>query len=158
MRLFLCRLLCRSLSRPAPVRSGRFSGGIRAGQVLLVLFVALILAVGSLAAAGALVAVSAYNHYAAGLPDPKVALANIDFEQQTVLYDRTGKTVGSVELSDDGLSGEVVNRITDPRFQVPTTVARFGNHLYLPNARFGTPPTPDTVYTADAISSKKLTG
>ena len=69
------------------------------------MFVAFILAIGSLAAAGAMVAVSAYNHYAAGLPDPKEALTNIDFEQQTVLYDRTGR----IELARLGdLKREVV--------------------------------------------------
>jgi hypothetical protein len=45
----------------------------------------------------------------------------------------------------------LVKTLTDPRFDVPTTVAVFGNRLYLPNARFSTPPTPDTVYTANAI-------
>jgi hypothetical protein len=34
---------------------------------------------------------------------------------------------------------------------VPTTVAKFADRLYLPNARFTTPPTPDTPYTANAI-------
>ena len=29
-------------------------------------------------------------------------------------------------------------------FDVPTTVARFGNSLYLPNARFGTVTNPET--------------
>ena len=33
----------------------------------------------------------AYNYYAQGLPDPVEALTNIPFEQQTVIYDRTGK-------------------------------------------------------------------
>ena len=41
--------------------------------------------------------------------------------------------------------------LTDPRFDVPTTVAAFGNRLYLPNARFTTPPTPTTPYNAVAI-------
>ena len=36
-------------------------------------------------------AVGAYNHYAAGLPDPVAALNDIEFEQQTIIYDRTGK-------------------------------------------------------------------
>jgi hypothetical protein len=45
----------------------------------------------------------------------------------------------------------LVKTLTDPRFDVPTTVAVFGDRLYLPNARFGTPPTPETVYTANAI-------
>jgi hypothetical protein len=44
-----------------------------------------------------------------------------------------------------------VERIGDPRFDVPATVARFGHRLYLPNARFTTPPTPTTPYDAVAI-------
>lgn len=42
--------------------------------------------------------------------------------------------------------------ITDPRFDVPTTAARFGDRLYLVNARFTTTPTPDTTYNAVAVS------
>ena len=41
--------------------------------------------------------------------------------------------------------------ITDPRFDVPTTAARFGNRLYLVNARFTSPQTPDTTFTAVAV-------
>lgn len=41
--------------------------------------------------------------------------------------------------------------ITDPRFDVPTTAARLGNRLYLVNARFSTPPTPETTYSAVAV-------
>ncbi|MEV0775697.1 superoxide dismutase [Streptomyces sp. NPDC050433] len=41
--------------------------------------------------------------------------------------------------------------ITDPRFDVPTTAARLGNRLYLVNARFTTPPTPETTYNAVAV-------
>lgn len=59
--------------------------------------------------------------------------------------------VAVVTLRADGSRGSVVNTLTDPAFDVPTTVARFGPWLYLPNARFGTPPTPDTPYTAVAI-------
>lgn len=59
--------------------------------------------------------------------------------------------VAVVQLDPTGTSGTVTDRLTDPRFDVPTTVARFGGRLYLPNARFGTPPTPTTEYTAVAI-------
>jgi sugar lactone lactonase YvrE len=55
-------------------------------------------------------------------------------------------TVAVVRLDPQGTSGTVVDRLTDPDFAVPTTIARFGSGLYLPNARFGTPPTPDTEY------------
>jgi len=40
---------------------------------------------------------------------------------------------------------------TDPRFDVPATVAAFGKRLYLPNARFSTPPTPETTYNVVAV-------
>lgn len=60
-------------------------------------------------------------------------------------------TVTVLRLTAAGTSGELVDRLTDPDFAVPTTVARFGNGLYLPNARFGTPPTPDTTYAVVRI-------
>jgi hypothetical protein len=59
--------------------------------------------------------------------------------------------VAVVQLNRSGTSGTVVTRVTDPGFDVPTTVAAFGNRLYLPNARFTTPATPTTTYTAVAI-------
>jgi membrane peptidoglycan carboxypeptidase len=40
---------------------------------------------------GLAVVVGAYNQYAAGLPEPAAALKALDFEQQTIVYDRTGK-------------------------------------------------------------------
>ncbi|SFN97384.1 SMP-30/gluconolactonase/LRE family protein [Mycetocola miduiensis] len=60
-------------------------------------------------------------------------------------------TVAVVRLNTDGTSGELVDQLTDPDFQVPTTVAKFGKWLYLPNARFGTPPTPATEYSVVRI-------
>ena len=59
--------------------------------------------------------------------------------------------VAVVELAPDGSSGTVVDTITDPDFQVPTTVAKFGKSLFLPNARFDTPPTPTTDYSVVRI-------
>ncbi|MFJ5259611.1 superoxide dismutase [Streptomyces sp. NPDC088387] len=41
--------------------------------------------------------------------------------------------------------------ITDPRFDVPTTAARFGNRLYLVNARFTSPQLPDTTFNGVAV-------
>ncbi|MDG9721287.1 MULTISPECIES: SMP-30/gluconolactonase/LRE family protein [unclassified Streptomyces] len=41
--------------------------------------------------------------------------------------------------------------ITDPRFDVPATAARFGDRLYLVNARFTSPQTPETTFTAVAV-------
>ncbi len=60
-------------------------------------------------------------------------------------------TVAVIRIDADGTSGKLVDQLTDPDFQVPTTVARFGNGLYLPNARFDTPPTPDTEYSVVRI-------
>ncbi|MDH6236084.1 hypothetical protein [Cryobacterium sp. CG_9.6] len=60
-------------------------------------------------------------------------------------------TVAVIRLNAAGTSGELTDRYTDPDFQVPTTIAKFGNGLYLPNARFGTPPTPDTSYSVVRI-------
>lgn len=54
----------------------------------------------------------------------------------------------------DGDNARVVDRITDDRFDVPTTVARFGGRLYLPNARFGTTPEPTTKYQVVAVRAR----
>ena len=45
--------------------------------------------------------------------------------------------VAVLELNRSGSRGELVRVLTDPGFDVPTTVASFGRSLYLPNARFG---------------------
>jgi sugar lactone lactonase YvrE len=60
-------------------------------------------------------------------------------------------TVAVIGLARDGSSGKIVNRLTDPRLDVPTTVAAYGHRLYLPNARFTTPPAADTPYSVVAI-------
>jgi sugar lactone lactonase YvrE len=60
-------------------------------------------------------------------------------------------TVAVVRLDHGATEGRVVSRLTDPRFDVPSTIARSGSRLYLPNARFTTPPAPDTPYDAVAI-------
>ncbi|MEU6376274.1 superoxide dismutase [Streptomyces sp. NPDC046909] len=57
-------------------------------------------------------------------------------------------------LNAAGTKGTAITRITDPRFRIPTTVAAWGERLYLPNARFDVEPTPDTEY--DAVSVPKV--
>ena len=52
--------------------------------------------------------------------------------------------VAVIRLDPDGTSGVLIDTLTSPDFAVPTTVAAFGNSLYLPNARFGTP-APETL-------------
>jgi hypothetical protein len=42
--------------------------------------------------------------------------------------------------------GVLLRELTDPDFDVPTTIARIGFKLYVVNARFTTPPTPTTPY------------
>lgn len=61
-----------------------------------------------------------------------------------------------LRMAPDGLSGERVGGITDEDFDVPTTVARQGRSLYLPNARFTTPPTPQTPYDVVRVSAKDV--
>lgn len=60
-------------------------------------------------------------------------------------------TVVAYKLNRSGTTGKLFATVTDPRFDIPTTVASFGNRLYLPNARFSTTPTPETTYNAVAI-------
>jgi membrane peptidoglycan carboxypeptidase len=65
-------------------------------------------------------AVGTYNHYAAGLPDPKEALNDLTFEQQTRIYDRTGK----IELARLGiLKREVVTFDDIPAEMIDATTA-----------------------------------
>ena len=69
---------------------------------------------------GLMFAVGTYNHYAAGLPDPKEALDDLQFEQQTRIYDRTGK----IELARLGiLKREVVAFDTIPGEMIDATTA-----------------------------------
>jgi sugar lactone lactonase YvrE len=59
--------------------------------------------------------------------------------------------IAVIKLSPDLTSGTIVRTIKSPRFDVPTTIARHGNRLYAVNARFTTPPTPDTPYTVVSV-------
>ncbi|MFG2049750.1 superoxide dismutase [Micromonospora sp. NPDC048935] len=57
-------------------------------------------------------------------------------------------------LNHTGTGGTVTGTITDPSFDVPTTVAEALGRLYLPNGRFTTPPTPTTPYTVVAVHAR----
>ena len=59
--------------------------------------------------------------------------------------------VAVVKLNRAGTRGRLVDTLTSPDFDVPTTVAAFGRSLYLPNARFSTPATPTTDYWVTRI-------
>lgn len=54
--------------------------------------------------------------------------------------------VAVIKLNASGTRGRLVDTLTSNHFDIPTTVAALGNSLYLPNARFTTPPTPNTKY------------
>lgn len=54
--------------------------------------------------------------------------------------------VAVVQLDRRLASGTVVTHLTDPDFDIPTTIDDFGERLYAPNARFTTPVTPSTAY------------
>lgn len=54
--------------------------------------------------------------------------------------------IAVVDLDVRLRSGEVVRRLRDDDFDIPTTVADKGGQLYVVNARFSTPPTPETEY------------
>jgi sugar lactone lactonase YvrE len=56
--------------------------------------------------------------------------------------------IAVIQLAPDLSTGTIVDVITNSNFDVPTTIARHGNALYAVNARFTTPPTPTTTYTA----------
>lgn len=55
------------------------------------------------------------------------------------------------DLDADSTKATLRRSITDPRFDVPATAARFAGRLYLVNARFTSPQTPDTTFTAVAV-------
>ena len=62
-----------------------------------------------------------------------------------VVQNRLNK-ITVIRLDRTFTSGRIVDTITSPQFDVPTTMARFGNKFYLVNARFTTAATPDTPY------------
>ncbi|WP_063007743.1 SMP-30/gluconolactonase/LRE family protein [Nocardia kruczakiae] len=59
--------------------------------------------------------------------------------------------VAVITLDPAGTTGTVQRRITNARFDVPTTVAWFDHRLYLPNARYDTPSRPSTPYSVVAV-------
>jgi streptogramin lyase len=67
-------------------------------------------------------------------------------ERTLLVVQNRRNQIAVVRLDEDFSSGRVVDTITHPDFDVPTTVARQRGSLYLPNARFTTPPTPETEY------------
>jgi sugar lactone lactonase YvrE len=63
-----------------------------------------------------------------------------------VVQNRDNK-IAVVTLTRGLASGTVARTITNPAFDVPTTIDRHGKRIYAVNARFGTPPGPSTTYS-----------
>ena len=99
--------------RPVP------RGGSIVRRLLIVIPILLLLVVSLVGATGALFTVAAYNYYAQGLPDPREALTDLKFEQQTIVNDRTGKVelarLGTLKreiVTFDALPGEMLDATT----------------------------------------------
>jgi membrane peptidoglycan carboxypeptidase len=69
----------------------RPSGSSAVRRTALAIPIILFAAFAGAGLAGALGVVAAYSYYSQGLPDPKASLGALEFDQQTVVTDRTGK-------------------------------------------------------------------
>ncbi|MEV6413488.1 superoxide dismutase [Kribbella sp. NPDC051718] len=67
-----------------------------------------------------------------------------------VVQNRLNK-VAVLDLDNSGSKGRLVKELTSADFDIPTTAAFYGSRIYLPNARFSTPPTPATEYWVTAV-------
>ncbi len=70
-----------------------------------------------------------------------------------VVQNRLNK-IAVVRLSKNLRSGRIVRELTNPAFDVPTTLAKSKRGLYTVNARFGTPPSPDNRYDIVKVGSR----
>jgi membrane peptidoglycan carboxypeptidase len=109
----------RQRHRRAVTRRPTRRGGSTLRRILIAIPIIILLVSLLLAGAGALFTVAAYNYYAAGLPDPKEALTDLDFEQQTIVYDRTNKVelarLGTLRrelVTFDQIPGEMLDATT----------------------------------------------
>jgi len=60
--------------------------------------------------------------------------------------------VAVIRLRDGARSGRVVDTLTDPVLDIPTTTAFVAGRLWTVNARFGTTPTPTTAYALTRLT------
>jgi hypothetical protein len=60
--------------------------------------------------------------------------------------------ITKIKMDKDADRGAVQSRTKDARFDVPTTIARWGDRFYLPNARLTTTATPTTAYTVVSLA------
>ena len=111
----------RQRRRRAAARRRPAQGGSVVKRIIIAIPIILVLVAMLTGAAGTLFTVAAYNYYAAGLPDPTEALTDLQFEQQTIVYDRTGE----IELARLGtLKREVVTfeQIPDEMLDATTAI------------------------------------
>ncbi len=67
-----------------------------------------------------------------------------------VVQNRSNK-VAVLELNEAGTSARLRTELQHPDFDTPTTIARHGDHLYLPNPRFGRQDAAQAEYFVTAI-------
>ncbi len=109
----------RQRHRRATTRRPTRRGGSALRRILIAIPIIILLVSLLLAGAGALFTVAAYNYYASGLPDPKSQLTDLDFEQQTIVTDRTNKVelarLGTLRrelVTFDQIPGEMLDATT----------------------------------------------
>ncbi len=109
----------RQRRKRAAARRAAPRGGSILRRILIAIPIILVLLGTLVGASGALFTVAAYNYYAQGLPDPKEALTDLEFEQQTIVYDRTGKVelarLGTLKrevVTFDAIPGEMLDATT----------------------------------------------
>lgn len=75
--------------------------------------------------------------------------------EDRLLYavENVANEIAVVEMNEEGTSGRVIDRRTDPRFDTPTAIARFGDRFYLSNARFTNPSPESADFTIVAIDA-----
>jgi sugar lactone lactonase YvrE len=80
--------------------------------------------------------------------------------QGTTLYAVLNRTneIAVITLDATGSTGTVTDRLTDPSFDTPTTVAAHAGRLYLPNARFDTEVTETTEYQVVSVPAPGTEG
>jgi sugar lactone lactonase YvrE len=62
--------------------------------------------------------------------------------------------IAKVRLDRNLCGGTVQRRISDPDLDVPSTIADYKGRIYANNARFSTPPTPETEYSVVLVDGR----
>lgn len=114
---------------------------------------------------GSLYSIDAYNEMDSTLEAKFIDLGGASVSNgDGILLD--GKTIYVVrnflnqidafKLAPDLSSGKLVDSFTEEEydFDIPTTVTEFGSRLYAVNARFSTPPAPNTEYQVVQVSKR----